>query len=314
MADYREDISYEVTFEPEATPRQREDYWETGAALQATDGLEVSGYAREQAKGYISGDVDAGELAEAIERHYDGGDATGRQREADVVAARIAGLLETRSFSLRPATLFAIHSRLFKDVLPAKWVGRARTENITKREPVLGGRSVQYMDCSMIADALAYDFSQESGRAYSSPLDELQVSRFARFVAGVWQIHPFREGNTRTIAAFSQLYLRSIGVEANNEPFKEHSELFRDMLVRASFSSIELGVAENYSFITAFYENIALGKGNDFASMDLNIHGIRIDEEADYRTTPMQQASVAKARANHNVGPGRSEGLKGPRH
>lgn len=283
MAEYREDISYEVISEVETTAAQREGYWETGASLQATDGLEVSDFARACAKGYVSGNMASEELVAAIERHYGETGAGGRQREADVVAARIAGLLETQTFSLRPATLFAIHSRLFKGVFRDEWVGRPRTENISKREPVLGGRSVQYMDHSMIADALAYDFTQEAARPYTPPINEVQIARFARFVAGVWQIHPFREGNTRAIAAFSQLYLRSLGIEVDNEPFKENSELFRDALARASFSSIELGIVEDHSFIRAFYENVALGKGNDLVSMNLNIHGIRVDNEVDYR-------------------------------
>ena len=36
------------------------------------------------------------------------------------------------------------------------------------------------------------------------------VSHFARFISGIWQIHPFREGNTRTTAVFAIKYLKSM--------------------------------------------------------------------------------------------------------
>ena len=63
----------------------------------------------------------------------------------------------------------------------------------------------------------------------------------------------------------------------------EHSKLFRDMLVRTSFSSVPLGVAEDPSFIEAFFENLALGTSHDLGSLDLSLHGIRVDPGLSYR-------------------------------
>ena len=39
----------------------------------------------------------------------------------------------------------------------------------------------------------------------------------------LWQIHAFREGNTRTTAVFRILYLRSIGLMVDNSRFARHS-------------------------------------------------------------------------------------------
>ena len=89
--------------------------------------------------------------------------------------------------------------------------------------------------------------------------------------------------NTRTIAVFSELYLKSLGVEVDNPPFMEHSKLFRNMLVRTSFSSVPLGVAEDPSFIEAFFENLALGTSHNLGSLDLSLHGIRVDPGLSYR-------------------------------
>lgn len=63
----------------------------------------------------------------------------------------------------------------------------------------------------------------------------------------------------------------------------EHSELFRDMLVRASFSSVPLGVEEDPSFIEAFFENLARVASHDLDSLDLNLHGVRVDPDLSYR-------------------------------
>ncbi len=276
--DYREDIPYEV-IDAITTQAVRGEYWATGAALQATDGLEVSHYASEVAKDYVAGAISAPQLVKTLEDRYSDA-AEGRedrQAEADVVAARIAELLESGSFVLRPSTLMGIHERLFQGVLPDAWVGRPRTQNISKREPVLGGRSVAYLDSGMIARALEYDFEAERTRARSGSLDASEVEKVARFVSGVWQIHTFREGNTRTIAAFAELYLRSLGARVSNEPFIQNSVYFRDALVRASFSDLQLGVQEDYSFIERFFRNAALGEKNVLDPSELNLHGLRED-------------------------------------
>ncbi len=57
----------------------------------------------------------------------------------------------------------------------------------------------------------------------------------------IWQIHAFREGNTRTTAIFTIQYLRSLGYEVNNEMFAKHSWYFRNALVRANYRNINKG-------------------------------------------------------------------------
>ena len=61
---------------------------------------------------------------------------------------------------------------------------------------------------------------------------------------GVWQIHPFREGNTRTAATFGILYLRFLGFDVNNEPFARHSQYFRDALALVNASDPAFKTAE----------------------------------------------------------------------
>lgn len=57
------------------------------------------------------------------------------------------------------------------------------------------------------------------------------ASSMFSFISGIWQIHTFREGNTRTTAVFAIMYLRRLGFTVDNTPFATHAQYFRDALV-----------------------------------------------------------------------------------
>lgn len=286
VADYGEGKPYTVERDASRSRVQREGYWEAAASLQAVDGLAPSGQARRLARGYIDGEYTSSALVSRVEDYHGSLEAQERddpeEKEADVVAARIVRLLESSPFSLTPRALLGIHAALFADVLEPEWVGRFRRVNLSKDEPVLGGRTVQYADHAAILPTLDYDFGQERSRVKGPMSDPSQVRAFSRFIANVWQVHAFREGNTRTVAVFSELYLRSLGVEADNAPFAGNGPLFRDALVRANFSDPESGVEEDLRFIAAFYDSVANGRPFPYRPSDLNVHGIR-SNDTDYR-------------------------------
>lgn len=112
--------------------------------------------------------------------------------------------------------------------------------------------------------------------------DSAELRKISRFVANVWQSHPFREGNTRTIAVFTELYLRSLGADVDNKPFEGNGRLFRDALVRANFSDLSLGIREETAYLDAFLESVVNGSPYPFNHSDLNLHGIRVSG-IDYR-------------------------------
>lgn len=89
------------------------------------------------------------------------------------------------------------------------------------------------------------------------------VSHIARFVSGLWQIHPFGEGNTRTIAVFTILYLRSMGFDVTNDLFANHSWYFRNALVRANYQNVKKGVMHNSEYLERFFRNLLLGETNE---------------------------------------------------
>ena len=107
------------------------------------------------------------------------------------------------------------------------------------------------------------------------------VFRVERTIATIWQIHPFREGNTRTCIVFAVLLAKHLGFEVNHELFKTHSAYVRNALVWASqgiyskheyleriFADAILGDSLNNegvsSTITSKYENIGEYKVKDY--------------------------------------------------
>ncbi len=86
------------------------------------------------------------------------------------------------------------------------------------------------------------------------------VRHIAKFISGIWQIHAFGEGNTRTIAVFTIKYLRSFGFKIDNDLFKEHSWYFRNSLVRANYNDLSKGIAATDQYLMRFLGNLILGE------------------------------------------------------
>ena len=54
------------------------------------------------------------------------------------------------------------------------------------------------------------------------------INNITKFSSNIWQVHPFCEGNTRTIAVFIIKYLRTFGFNIDDEVFAENSWYFRN--------------------------------------------------------------------------------------
>ncbi|TRW69830.1 Fic family protein [Lactococcus lactis] len=233
---FDEERPYQVE-KTEYSSRNKLDLWETAFGLQKTDGLEPSEYMVQQAQNHIDGKASYQEVEQNVKSYYVENQSEDDKRfeEADISSLRIFQILAEEGFSLSPVTLLNYHKRVFQGIESFRYpVGGYRTENITKTEPVLNGKSVEYASASMVADNLDYDFEMEKNRDYSMMTRYEIADQVMKFVSGIWQTHPFREGNTRTSAVFLIKYLRHMGFEFNNEPFKKNSKFFRDALVLAN--------------------------------------------------------------------------------
>ena len=85
-------------------------------------------------------------------------------------------------------------------------------------------------------------------------------NNITNFSPSIWQIHPFREGNTRITALFIEEYLVSLGYDVDNTMFKEKSVYYRNALVRSNYFNNYLNIKQDNSFLIKFYEDLLLGK------------------------------------------------------
>ena len=114
------------------------------------------------------------------------------------------------------------------------------------------------VDAVMKAAVKDYDFEREKNKDYSLMSEDKQVSSIADFTSRIWQVHPFREGNTRTTAVFMIKYLSSKGFDINNDLFKEYSKYFRNALVLSNFDDMKAKISSNFQYLNNFYKKLLI--------------------------------------------------------
>lgn len=263
---------FEIDFDTyilQSEPAKQENgkLWQTAIGLQQVDGLTPSKYLYETAKRNIDGEITIEQAKQLIDSYYETRqgrtDNEDDAEEADKVSVRIREILAEKTFSFTPDLLLSIHKRLFTGVFYKVKTGQFRDYNISKREWVLDGESVLYANADMIRQTLEYDFGKEKAFDYSKLSKEEAVKHITRFIANIWQIHPFGEGNTRTTAVFTIKYLNSLGFDVNNEPFEKNSWYFRNALVRANYTNMNKGIYMNTEYLEKFFRNLLLGEKNE---------------------------------------------------
>lgn len=267
MDDFDE---YLVAGEPDK--RERAYGWATAIGLQDVDGLKVSDFLLKTAKRNIEGEitqVEAGQIIDAYYETKEGHDQPEDRKEADKVARRINETINSPTFRFSPEYYIGLHGRLFKDVFAH--AGKIREVELTKREWVLNGDTVNYTPAFLVKDSLAYDFSEEKKFSYHGLSEDAFVDHFASFISGLWQIHPFREGNTRTVAVFAIKYLHAMRYDVTNALFKEKSWYFRNALVRANYENRKLNVEKTLQPLKDFLKVLIYGSNIELRNRFLRI-------------------------------------------
>lgn len=257
----------------EPDKKEKASIWQTSIGLQAVDGLETSEYLQSTAIRHIEGEIGIEDVRNLIKSYYQS--KTSREpdekdkQEADKVSANIAKILSSLTSDFSTNGYISVHRRIFEGVF--KYAGKLRDYNITKKEWVLDGDTVSYLNHEDLRRALDYDIEQEKQFSYSGiSIDDI-IKHITDFVSGLWQIHPFCEGNTRTTAVFTILYLRSIGFKVNNELFALHSWYFRNALVRANYKNALKGIDYAPVYLEYFFRNLLLGENHDLSNRNLHI-------------------------------------------
>ena len=258
----------------EAGQKERAQAWSTAIGLQAVDGLKTSDYLRQTALRNIEGEITIDQARDLVKQYYftkTAHETSGEDNEeADKVSANIARILSSDTLDFSANGFVSLHRRIFDGVF--KNAGKIRDYDISKKEWVLEGDSVSYLNWEDLRCALEYDIAQERSFRYKGLPQDGMIAHIAAFVSGLWQIHAFGEGNTRTTAVFTIQYLRSVGFDIDNEPFANHSWYFRNALVRANYKNLVKGIEYTPVYLERFFRNLLLGEQWDLRNRYLHIH------------------------------------------
>lgn len=260
--------------ETEPGKREKGYAWHTAIGLQAVDGLKTSEYLTHTALRNIEGEITLEEADNLLHAYYEekpAMDKDDRTEEADKVSVRIAALLSENAFSFTPNEYLSIHRRLFTGIY--SHAGQIRDYNITKKEWVLNGDTIMYGSATELRATLDYDLAEERRFSYRNLTMDETIRHLAFFVSRLWQIHVFREGNTRTTAVFFIKYLRALGFKATNDIFAENAWFFRNSLVRANYNDLGRGVHETTEYLEMFLRNLLLGEHHPLHNRLLHISG-----------------------------------------
>ena len=245
--------------------------WDMAIGLQQVDNLKPSKYLKQMSEKNILGELTIKEVEQSLKEYYTTKekqkDINHNELECDFVSLRIVELLEQDNFELSVGYLKYIHKYLFQDVY--EFAGEFRKIDFSKHEKILNNDSVAYGDSKTLNKSLEYDISLEKEKNYKDMSIVEVIKNITDFTSSIWQVHPFREGNTRTTAVFVEKYLISLGYNVDNSLFKDKSIYFRNALVRSNYFNNYLNIKEEKSYLIKFYENLLLGKNNNLHSEDL---------------------------------------------
>ena len=260
-------------YQEEAKPKGyiKQLQWDMAIGLQQVDNLKPSKYLEQISEKNILGELTIKEVEQSLREYYTTkekqNDINHNELECDFVSMRIVELLDQDNFKLSINYLKYIHKYLFQDVY--EFAGEFRKIDFSKHEKILNNDSVAYGDSKTLIESLEYDISLEKEKKYKDMSIVEVINNITDFTSNIWQVHPFREGNTRTTAVFIEKYLISLGYNVDNSLFKDKSVYFRNALVRSNYFNNYLNIKEDKNYLIKFYENLLLGKNNNLHSEDL---------------------------------------------
>jgi cell filamentation protein len=154
-----------------------------------------------------------------------------KRAEGDITKHTMAMVYVQRFAKFNVETLCGIHRVIFDDLFD--WAGEFRTIPVVKHEEVLGGDTVRYAYPNQIKKELD-EASKEISKLRKSMSKEELLFKLVRIAAKIWQTHPFREGNTRTVISFIVLLAAHLRIEIDYALLEKHAAYVRNALVWAA--------------------------------------------------------------------------------
>lgn len=168
--------------------------------------------------------------------------------EADFTSSRLKDIIKNGiegDFNLEHFLKF--HYAIFQDIYD--WAGTIRTIDIEKPEPALGGISIEYSKFESIELDIVYVLNKMKSIKWNElNIEQLSIV-FSKHMSELWKVHPFREGNTRTIITFCCYYAEREGFPLDTDLLKDNSNYVRNALVAASAIFHDLGNKSNLEYL-----------------------------------------------------------------
>lgn len=175
--------------------------------------------------------------------------------EADITNLAMTGIYTHKYAVYNTETLLDIHRNIFGQIYD--WAGSIRTIQMIKSEDILGGDTVRYSHPNEIKKQLTAAMKELAKLKRTGENNRDLVFRLVRIIAQIWQIHPFRKGNTRSVIVFAVLYAKSLGFDIDHNLFRSHSAYVRNALVWAS-----QGIYSKYEYLENIFFDVILKEDN----------------------------------------------------
>ena len=143
-----------------------------------------------------------------------------------------------------------------------EWAGCPRIINIEKAEAVLGELSIEYSDCYDIKKDAVLVLSEMNAFHWRTAEFDQVVEKFSDCMARLWKVHPYREGNTRTIVTFCSMFIEAQGIYIESDLFKDNASYMRDALVAANAEFHDLGDLRKSEYLRHIVQD-ALEQGQE---------------------------------------------------
>ena len=154
-----------------------------------------------------------------------------KQAEADIVIVRLKEILESQNFTYGYESYLKLHQQMFQDIYP--FAGELRKIDMQKSERILSGFPMIFGDKSQISKQLRKVFKEKEIN-FEASKEEI-VAQLVDFMSSIWEIHPFREGNTRSIITYTMKYIRHSGLKIDENLLLQSFAYIRDALVMSVY-------------------------------------------------------------------------------
>jgi len=153
--------------------------------------------------------------------------------EAEISSANMMFLFEQDFSDFTSTGIKEIHKILFGNIYD--WAGEFRIINVRKREELLAGKSVWYANHDDIERDLKIGWEAINKVAWKHLNREEFAKNLTYKFPALWQAHPFRDGNTRTIIMLIMFFVEHHGYYFDQELLLASAGYVRNAFVLCSF-------------------------------------------------------------------------------